>query len=166
MASVTLKGNPVNTCGDLPAVGSVAPNFVLSNAKLADTALKDYAGKKKILNIVPSLDTPTCQVSTRAFNEKAAALDSTVVLVISADLPFAQNRFCTTEGLDNVIPLSSFRSNFAKDYGVELVDSKLAGLTSRAVVVLDENNRVLYTQLVGEIAEEPDYDQALAAVSG
>ncbi len=166
MASVTLKGNSVHTCGDLPAVGSVAPNFVLSNAKLADTALKDYAGKKKILNIVPSLDTPTCQVSTRAFNEKAAALDSTVVLVISADLPFAQNRFCTTEGLENVIPLSSFRSSFAKDYGVELVDSKLAGLTSRAVVVLDENNRVLYTQLVGEIAEEPDYDQALAAVSG
>ncbi len=166
MASVTLKGNPVNTCGDLPAVGSVAPNFVLSNAKLADTALKDYAGKKKILNIVPSLDTPTCQVSTRAFNEKAAALEGTVVLVISADLPFAQNRFCTTEGLENVIPLSSFRSSFAKDYGVELVDSKLAGLTSRAVVVLDENNRVLYTQLVGEIAEEPDYDQALAAVSG
>jgi len=165
MASVTLKGNPVNTCGDLPALGSVAPNFVLSNAKLADTALKDYAGKKKILNIVPSLDTPTCQVSTRAFNEKAAALAATVVLVISADLPFAQNRFCSTEKLDNVIPLSSFRSSFAKDYGVELVDSKLAGLTSRAVVVLDENNRVLYTQLVAEIADEPDYDQALAAVN-
>ncbi len=166
MASVTLKGAPVNTCGDLPVVGSVAPAFVLSNSKLADSALSDYSGKKKILNIVPSLDTPTCQVSTRTFNEKAAALANTVVLVVSADLPFAQNRFCTTEGLENVIPLSSFRSSFAKDYGVELVDSKLAGLTSRAIVVIDENDRVSYTQLVSEIAEEPDYEQALAAVTG
>ncbi len=166
MASVTLKGNSVNTCGNLPAVGSSAPAFVLTDAKMADSSLSNYAGKKKILNIVPSLDTPTCQVSTRTFNEKAAALDNTVVLVISADLPFAQNRFCSTEGLDNVIPLSSFRSNFAKDYGIELVDSKLAGLTSRAIVVIDENDQVVYTQLVGEIAEEPDYAKALAAVSG
>lgn len=166
MATVTLKGTQVNTCGNLPAVGSATPAFVLSNSKLADTALSDYSGKKKILNIVPSLDTPTCQVSTRTFNEKAAALDNTVVLVISADLPFAQNRFCTTEGLENVIPLSSFRSSFAKDYGVELVDSKLAGLTTRAIVVIDENDKVTYTQLVGEIAEEPDYDKALAAVTG
>ncbi len=166
MATVTLKGTPVNTCGNLPAVGSATPAFVLSNSKLADTALSDYSGKKKILNIVPSLDTPTCQVSTRTFNEKAAALDNTVVLVISADLPFAQNRFCTTEGLENVIPLSSFRSSFAKDYGVELVDSKLAGLTTRAIVVIDENDKVIYTQLVSEIAEEPDYDKALAAVTG
>ncbi len=166
MATVTLKGTPVNTCGNLPAVGSPTPAFVLSNSKLADTSLSDYSGKKKILNIVPSLDTPTCQVSTRTFNEKAAALDNTVVLVISADLPFAQNRFCTTEGLENVIPLSSFRSSFAKDYGVELVDSKLAGLTTRAIVVIDENDKVTYTQLVGEIAEEPDYDKALAAVTG
>ncbi len=165
MASVTLKGTPVNTCGSLPAVGSAAPAFVLSNSKLADTALSEFSGKKKILNIVPSLDTPTCQVSTRTFNEKAGALANTVVLVISADLPFAQNRFCTTEGLENVIPLSSFRSSFAKDYGVELVDSKLAGLTSRAIVVIDENDQVSYTQLVGEIAEEPDYVQALAAVT-
>ncbi len=165
MASVTLKGNSVNTCGNLPAVGSRAPAFVLTNVKMADSSLNDFAGKKKILNIVPSLDTPTCQVSTRTFNEKAAALDNTVVLVISADLPFAQNRFCSTEGLDNVVPLSSFRSSFAKDYGVELVDSKLAGLTSRAIVVIDENDQVAYTQLVGEIAEEPDYAQALAAVS-
>ncbi len=165
MASVTLKGNTVNTCGNLPAVGSSAPAFVLTDAKMADSSLSNYAGKKKILNIVPSLDTPTCQVSTRTFNEKAAALENTVVLVISADLPFAQNRFCSTEGLDNVIPLSSFRSSFAKDYGIELVDSKLAGLTSRAIVVIDENNQVTYTQLVGEIAEEPDYAQALAAVS-
>ncbi|MEE9411797.1 MAG: thiol peroxidase [Methylococcales bacterium] len=166
MASVTLKGNSVNTCGNLPAVGSSAPAFVLTDAKMADSSLSNYAGKKKILNIVPSLDTPTCQVSTRTFNEKAAALDNTVVLVISADLPFAQNRFCSTEGLDNVIPLSSFRSSFAKDYGIELVDSKLAGLTSRAIVVIDENDQVVYTQLVGEIAEEPDYAKALAAVSG
>ena len=166
MASVTLKGNAVNTCGNLPAVGSSAPAFVLTDAKMADSSLSNYAGKKKILNIVPSLDTPTCQVSTRTFNEKAASLENTVVLVISADLPFAQNRFCSTEGLDNVIPLSSFRSSFAKDYGIELVDSKLAGLTSRAIVVIDENDQVVYTQLVGEIAEEPDYAKALAAVSG
>jgi thiol peroxidase len=166
MASVTLKGNTVNTCGNLPAVGSNAPAFALTDAKMADSSLSNYAGKKKILNIVPSLDTPTCQVSTRTFNEKAASLDNTVVLVISADLPFAQNRFCSTEGLDNVIPLSSFRSSFAKDYGIELVDSKLAGLTSRAIVVIDENDKVVYTQLVGEIAEEPDYTKALAAVSG
>ncbi|MEE9345559.1 MAG: thiol peroxidase [Methylococcales bacterium] len=166
MASVTLKGNTVNTCGNLPAVGSNAPAFVLTDAKMADSNLSNYAGKKKILNIVPSLDTPTCQVSTRTFNEKAASLDNTVVLVISADLPFAQNRFCSTEGLENVIPLSSFRSSFAKDYGIELVDSKLAGLTSRAIVVIDENDKVIYTQLVGEIAEEPDYTKALAAVSG
>jgi len=165
MANVTLKGNSVNTCGNLPEVGSSAPAFVLTDVKMADSSLSDYAGKKKILNIVPSLDTPTCQVSTRTFNEKAAALDNVVVLVISADLPFAQNRFCSTEGLDNVVPLSSFRSSFAKDYGIELVDSKLAGLTSRAVVVIDENDQVTYTQLVGEIAEEPDYAQALAAVS-
>lgn len=166
MAKVTLKGNPVNTCGDLPAVGSVAPAFVLSDIKLTDRALKDYIGKKKILNIVPSLDTSTCQISTRTFNEKATKLDNTVVLVISADLPFAQDRFCAIEGLKNVIPLSSFRSNFARDYGIELMDSKLAGLTGRAVMVLDENNRVLYTQLVSEIAEEPDYNQVLAAVNG
>lgn len=165
MATVTLKGTPVNTCGNLPGVGSQAPGFVLSNSKLADTSLNDFSGKKKILNIVPSLDTPTCQVSTRTFNEKASALPDTVVLVISADLPFAQNRFCTTEGLEDVIPLSSFRSSFAKDYGVELVDSKLAGLTSRAIVVIDENDKVVYTQLVSEIAEEPDYDQALNAVN-
>ncbi|MCH9698534.1 MAG: thiol peroxidase [Gammaproteobacteria bacterium] len=165
MATVTLKGTPVNTCGNLPGVGSQAPGFVLSNSKLADTSLNDFNGKKKILNIVPSLDTPTCQVSTRKFNEKASALPDTVVLVVSADLPFAQNRFCTTEGLENVIPLSSFRSSFAKDYGVELVDSKLAGLTSRAIVVIDENDKVVYTQLVSEIAEEPDYDQALSAVN-
>jgi thiol peroxidase len=166
MATVTLKGNPVNTCGNLPAVGSTAPAFVLTNDALADSALSDYAGKKKILNIVPSLDTPTCQVSTRTFNEKAASLNNTVVLVVSADLPFAQKRFCTTEGLENVVSLSSFRSSFAKDYGVELVDSKLAGLTTRAIIVIDENDKVVYTQLVGEIAEEPNYDQALAAVTG
>ena len=166
MATVTLKGTPVNTCGELPEVGQTAPGFVLSNSKLADTSLNDFSGKKKILNIVPSLDTPTCQVSTRKFNEKAASLPDTVVLIISADLPFAQKRFCSTEGLENVVPLSTFRSSFAKDYGVELVDSKLAGLTSRAIVVLDENDQVIYTELVSEIAEEPDYDKALAAVTG
>jgi thioredoxin-dependent peroxiredoxin len=164
MAKITLKGNPVTTCGDLPAVGSNAPDFTLADSKLADVTLATYAGKKKLLNIVPSLDTPTCATSTRRFNEKASAHPDTVVLVVSADLPFAQKRFCETEGLNNVVPLSTMRSNFARDYGVELTDSKLKGLTCRAIVVIDENDNVAYTQLVSEIAEEPDYEKALAAL--
>lgn len=161
MATILFQGKPLNTCGELPAVGSNAPDFALVNNKLADVTLATYSGKKKILNIVPSLDTPTCAASTRKFNEKAAKLNNTVVLVISADLPFAQNRFCETEGLKNVIPLSTFRSNFADDYGVRLVDTFLAGLTARAVVVIDENDKVTYTQLVNELANEPDYEGAL-----
>lgn len=164
MATISFQGNPLNTCGDLPAVGSDAPDFSLVNSKLADVALATYPGKKKILNIVPSLDTPTCAASTRKFNEKAAKLDNAVVLVVSADLPFAQSRFCETEGLQNVLPLSTFRSNFADDYGVRLVDTFLAGLTARAVVIIDENNKVIYTQLVSELADEPDYESALAAL--
>ncbi len=165
MATVTLKGNPFNTSGDLPAVGSAAPDFHLVKGDLSDVSLADFAGKRKVLNIVPSLDTPTCATSTRKFNEKAASLDNTVVLVVSADLPFAQGRFCETEGLKEVVPLSLMRSrNFAKDYGVLLTDGPLAGITARAVVVLDENNQVSYTQLVSEIADEPDYDAALAAL--
>ncbi len=165
MATVTFKGTPVKTNGDLPAVGSRAPDFNLVGGDLSDANLSNYAGKKKILNIVPSLDTPTCATSTRKFNEQASQLDNTVVLVISADLPFAQGRFCSTEGLKNVIPLSMMRSNdFAKDYGVLIQDGPLAGLTARSVVVLDANNNVLHRELVSEIADEPDYDAALASV--
>ncbi len=162
MATIKFQGSPLHTSGALPAVGSKAPDFSLVNGKLADVNLASYAGKKKILNIVPSLDTPTCAMSTRKFNEKASKLDNTVVLVISADLPFAQCRFCETEGLKDVIPLSTFRSSFADDYGVKLTDSILAGLTARAIVIIGEDNTVIYTQLVEELANEPDYDSALA----
>ena len=144
--------------------GTKAPDFTLVNGKLADVTLATYAGQKKVLNIVPSLDTPTCAASTRKFNEKASHLYHTVVLVISADLPFAQCRFCETEGLKNVIPLSTFRSSFADDYGVKLLDTFLAGLTARAIVIIDEHDNVIYTQLVSEIADEPDYEHALAAL--
>ena len=165
MANITLKGSPFNTCGDLPAVGSAAPAFTLVNGELADVTLNTYAGKKKILNIVPSLDTPTCATSTRKFNEKASQLENTVVLIISADLPFAQGRFCETEGLKNVVPLALMRSrDFGKDYGVLITDGPLAGITARAIVVIDENDTVTYTELVAEVADEPDYDNALAAV--
>lgn len=165
MAQVTLKGNPVSTSGDLPAVGSAAPDFRLVGGDLADVSLATYAGKKKVLNIVPSLDTPTCQASTRAFNERAAAHDDTVVLVVSADLPFAQKRFCEAEGLDRVVPLAMMRGHeFARDYGVLITDGPLEGVTARAVVVVDEGNTVKHAQLVGEIADEPDYEAALAAV--
>ncbi|HEY2931446.1 MAG TPA: thiol peroxidase [Acidobacteriota bacterium] len=165
MATVTLKGNPVHTTGDLPKVGSKAPDFRLVDGKLNDITLGNFQGKKKLLNIVPSLDTSTCATSTRKFNEKASQLNNTVILVVSADLPFAQNRFCSTEGLANVIPLSMMRSrDFANDYGVLLSDGPLAGIAARAIVVLDENNRVVYNQLVGEIVNEPDYDKALSAL--
>lgn len=166
MASITLKGTPFNTCGDLPALGTPAPPFTLVNGELGDVTLDTYAGKKKILNIVPSLDTPTCATSTRKFNEKAAQLSNTVILVISADLPFAQGRFCETEGLKNVVPLSLMRSkDCAEDYGVLITDGPLAGVTARAIVVIDENNTVTHTELVTEVADEPNYDKALAAVS-
>ncbi len=167
MADVTFKGNPCHTNGALPAVGSAAPDFSsLIDGKLNEVSLSDYTGKKKLLNIVPSLDTPTCAISTRTFNEKASQHPDTVVLVISADLPFAQGRFCTTEGLANVIPLSLMRSKkCAKDYGILLEDGPLAGLAGRAVVIIDENNKVIYTQLVGEITKEPDYESALAALA-
>jgi thiol peroxidase len=165
MAQITLQGNPINTNGALPAVGSQAPDFSLTNADLADVGLADFAGKKKLLNIVPSLDTPVCATSTRKFNESAAAMGDTAVLVISADLPFAAGRFCSTEGLKNVTPLSIMRDkNFSKDYGILITDGPLAGITGRAIVVLDADNKVLYTELVPEIAQEPDYDAALAAL--
>jgi thioredoxin-dependent peroxiredoxin len=165
MATVTLRGNPIHTIGELPQVGAKAPDLRgLVNGELKDVTLASYAGKRKILNIVPSLDTPTCATSTRKFNEKAGALPNTVVLVVSSDLPFAAKRFCTTEGLQNVVPLSLMRSReFAKDYGVLLTDGPLAGITARAVVVLDAENKVLHRELVPEIAQEPDYDAALKA---
>ncbi|HPA81804.1 MAG TPA: thiol peroxidase [Thermoanaerobaculales bacterium] len=165
MATTHLKGNPVHTNGELPAVGTAAPRFTLVGGNLADVTLADHAGKRKILNIVPSLDTAVCAASTRRFNQAAGSLDNTVVLVISADLPFAQGRFCSTEGLTGVVPLSMMRGKrFAEDYGVLLVDGPLAGLCARAVVVLDERDRVIYTQLVDEITTEPNYDAALAAL--
>lgn len=166
MATVTFQGNPHKTNGELPSVGSKAPDFVgLINGELSEVNLSTYAGKKKLLNIVPSLDTPTCATSTRKFNEQASKLPNTVVLVVSADLPFAQGRFCSVEGLQNVVPLSLMRSKrFAEDYGVLITDNILAGLSARAIVVVDENDKVVYTELVGEIADEPDYDKALAAL--
>ena len=165
MAQVTLKGTPVNTNGTLPAVGNAAPDFSLVDGDLNNITLANYSGKKKILNIVPSLDTPVCATSTKVFNERIAGRKDAVVLIISADLPFAQKRFCTDSKLSNVTPLAMMRSrNFAKDYGVLLTDGPLAGITARAVVVLDENNKVKYTQLVPDITQEPDYDAALKAI--
>jgi len=164
MAIITFLGKPLNTSGELPKIGSKAPDFSLVSTELVDVNLATYAGKRKVLNIVPSLDTPTCAASTRKFNQKASHLHNTVVLVVSADLPFAQSRFCETEGLKDVVPLSTFRSGFAEDYGVEIVDTLLAGLTARAVVIIDENDQVSYTQLVHDVAQEPDYESALAAL--
>ena len=165
MATVTLKGNPVTVDGTLPKPGDTAPDFSLTAKDLSDVGLANWAGKRKVLNIVPSLDTPTCQKSTRVFNEKASTANNAVVLVVAADLPFAMARFCGAEGLDNVVTLSTFRGkDFHRQYGVDITDGPLRGLTARAVVVLDENNRVLHSQLVPEIATEPDYDAALAAL--
>jgi len=166
MATVTLKGNPVQIGGNLPQKGETAPDFQLADAKRNLVSLADFAGKRKVLNIFPSIDTPTCATSVRTFNKQASGLANTVVLCISADLPFAQSRFCGAEGLENVITLSTFRdtAKFSKDYGVQILDSSLAGLTARAVVVLDENNKVLHSELVAEIANEPNYAAALAAL--
>ncbi len=165
MATVTFLGNNVTTNGDLPAVGSAAPDFSLADKDLKDLGLNDFPGKKRLLNIVPSLDTPTCAASTRKFNESFTGRDDAVALVISADLPFAQGRFCATEGLKNVATLSMMRNKkFAKNYGVLIKDGPLAGLTARAVVVIDEQGIVTYAQLVPEIADEPNYDAALKAL--
>jgi len=165
VAHITLKGNPFNTNGDLPTVGSKAPDFVLVDGDLQDVSLANFAGKKKVLSIMPSLDTPVCQVMTRTFNEKAGGREDTVVLLVTADLPFAQGRFCGSEGLDDVKPLSLMRGKkFAKDYGMLITDGPLAGATGRAVVVLDENDVVVHAQLVEEIAAEPDYDAVLASL--
>ncbi len=165
MAQVTLKGNPINTSGDLPSVGSDAPEFVLVDGDLNEVSLADFRGKKKLLNIVPSLDTPVCAISTKRFNEQAKGRDDLAVLIVSSDLPFAQGRFCEAESTRDVKTLSMMRNrNFAKDYGVLIVDGPLSGITARAVVVLDDNGKVLYTELVPEITQEPDYDKAVQAL--
>lgn len=165
MAQITLKSNPINTIGNLPEVGTQAPAFELVKDDLSVKTLADYKGKKVVLNIFPSIDTGTCAASVRWFNTEASGLENTVVLCISKDLPFAQARFCGAEGLTDVHNLSDFRTGkFGKDYGVEIIDGPLAGLESRAVVVIDENGKVIYTQQVPEIIDEPDYEPVLAAL--
>lgn len=165
MAKVTHKGNPIDVAGTFPTVGQTAPPFTLVGKDLGDVTLADFAGKRKVLDIVVSLDTGICAASARKFNETAGQLPNTVVLVISGDLPFAAGRFCTTEGLANVVPASTYRSRqFLRDYGVEITSGKLVGLAARSVVVLDENDKVIYTELVPEIAQDPNYDAALAAL--
>jgi thiol peroxidase len=164
MANIKLGGNPIHTVGELPKKGSTAPDFKLTRGDLKDVSLADYAGKKKILNILPSLDTGVCAASARHFNQEAAKLGNTVILTISNDLPFAQKRFCEAEGIKEVVPLSELRTrDFGEAYGVRIVDGPMAGLMSRAVVVLDENDVVVYAEQVPEIAPEPDYASALAA---
>lgn len=165
MSKVTLAGSPLDIGGQFPAAGDTAPGFTLTTQSLEDVSLETYGSRRKILNIVPSLDTGVCAASTRKFNEKASSLDNTVVLVVSADLPFAAGRFCGAEGLDNVITLSTFRHpDFLNSYGVAIQNGPLAGLCSRAVVVLDENNAVIHSELVSEIKQEPDYDAALGVL--
>ena len=165
MATITLQGNEIHTNGDLPAIGDKAPDFQLVDKDLNDVSLSEYAGKKKLISIVPSLDTPVCATSTKKFNEYLADRNDAVVLIVAADLPFAMSRFCTSESVSNVVSLSMMRNqDFALDYGVLIQDGPLAGITARAIVVLDSENDVVYTELVGEIAAEPDYDAALAAL--
>ena len=165
MAAITFKGTPVHTVGALPSKGSKAPDFNLTKGDLSDVTLKDFSGKKKVLNIVPSLDTGVCAASAKRFEKEVGKLADTVVLTISRDLPFAQGRFCQAEGIENVITLSQLRDDaFGKDYGVTMSDGPLAGLLSRAVVVLNEKDEVIYTEQVPEIAQEPDYDAALEAL--
>ena len=165
MAKVTLKGNEVNTNSNIVEVGSSAPNFVLVDSELNDVNLESFSGKNKILSIVPSLDTPVCQKSTKIFNEKVNDLDDTVMLIVSSDLPFAMKRFCTSESLENVIPVSMMRSrNFAKDYGVLLIDGPLSGITTRAIVTISKDNKILHSELVSEIADEPNYQAALDSI--
>ena len=162
MATITLKGNPIHTAGDLPKQGGAAPDFQLLRADLSRASLSAFSGKK-ILNIFPSIDTPVCAISVRKFN-KLASEKGVTVLNISEDLPFAQKRFCGAEGIDKCESLSAFRSSFGKDYGVEITEGPFAGLTARAVVVLDEGNNILHAELVPEIAQEPNYDAAIAAL--
>jgi thiol peroxidase len=164
MATVNLRGNPIHTSGELPEVGSQAPDFTVTGGDLSDVTLDQFAGKQLILNIYPSVDTPTCAASTRAFNERAGGRDDAAVLCVSQDLPFAFGRFCGAEGIENVKTGSVFRSSFLDDYGVKITDGPLRGLAARAVVIVDGDGKVKYTQLVPEIGQEPDYDAALAAL--
>ena len=165
MANVTFKGNPVNTVGELPPKGAAAPDFSLVSGQLSEVKLSDYKGKNVVLNIFPSLDTGTCAASVRRFNKEAAALNNTVVLGISADLPFASGRFCSAEGIDNVVTLSTFRDTaFGNDYGLLMNDGPLKGLLARAVVVVNPEGEVVYTELVPEIAQEPDYHSAINSI--
>jgi thiol peroxidase len=165
MALITLKGNPINTIGDLPSVGSDAPSFAAVKTDLAECTLAELAGKKVVLNIFPSIDTGVCAASTHRFNKEAGSLENTIVVCVSADLPFALGRFCGAEGLENVVPVSTFRNpEFGTDYGVQIIDGPLAGLLSRAVVVIDEAGKVVYAEQVPEIAQEPNYEAALAVL--
>jgi thiol peroxidase len=165
MALITLKGNPINTIGDLPSVGSDAPSFAAVKTDLAECTLAELAGKKVVLNIFPSIDTGVCAASTRRFNKEAGSLENTTVVCVSADLPFALDRFCGAEGLENVVPVSTFRNpEFGTDYGVKIIDGPLAGLLSRAVVVIDEAGKVIYAEQVPEIAQEPNYEAAMAVL--
>jgi thiol peroxidase len=164
MATVNLRGNPIHTSGELPEVGSQAPDFTVTGGDLSDVTLDQFAGKQLILNIYPSVDTPTCAASTRAFNERVGGRDDAAVLCVSQDLPFAFGRFCGAEGIENVKTGSVFRSSFLDDYGVKITDGPLRGLAARAVVVVDGDGKVKYTQLVPEIGQEPDYDAALAVL--
>lgn len=169
MASITLKGNAISTVGELPAVGSEAPNFNLTKTDLSQLSLADLKGKSVVLNIFPSIDTPVCAVSTRSFHEKAAELENAVVVCVSKDLPFAHKRFCEAEGIssEKVIPTSDFRDpEFGKSYGVTISDGPIAGVLSRAIVVIDGAGKVVHTEQVPEIAQEPDYAKALAAAKG
>ena len=166
MAHVAFKGSPVMTAGDLPAVGEMAPAFTLTGKDLADIPLKDFAGKTVVLNIFPSIDTPVCAASVRRFNAEAAALGDTVVLCVSADLPFAAGRFCTVEGIDKVLPASTFRApDFGALYGVAITEGPLRGLLSRAVVIVGPDGKVVYAEQVAEITQEPDYEAALRALA-
>ncbi|THB74609.1 MAG: thiol peroxidase [Desulfobacteraceae bacterium] len=165
MAATSFKGNPINTTGDLPDTGTTAPDFLLTKTDLSDCRLEDFKGQTLVLNIFPSIDTPVCASSVRRFNQEASGLDNTVVLCISADLPFAHNRFCETEGLKDVVPASVFRSpNFGQDYGLTIENGPIAGLLARAILVVDPSGQVVHSQLVPDIAQEPDYDAALAAL--
>jgi len=165
MAKITLRGNPVNTAGNLPAAGTKAPSFKLTNTGLQDISLEDFTGKRVVLNIFPSLDTSPCAVSVRRFNAEVEKMDNTVVVCASMDLPFAHKRFCTTEGLENVISASEYKDrSFGDAYGVRIIDGPMAGLFSRAVVVIDERGKVVYTEQVPEISQEPNYEAAKAAL--
>jgi len=165
MATTALKGTPVQTNRDLPATGSAAPDFLLVASDLSEKTLADFKGKKKVITINPSYDTPVCQTVSRTFNQRATSLDNVVVLLVSSDLPFAQKRFCVAEGLEGVVPLSTFRGSFLRDYGVEMIDGAMKGLAARAIVVVDQNDKVVHTEMVADIVQEPDYEAAIAAAS-